>query len=125
MNQDIDSAQKEYAIIQQARCELSAIEHTLKNTITTHTEYVDKLGKKSSGAKGLAMQINIRIKKAFAHDRDSMSHDEILLLKPLLTKLNQIITTGEVAMKSRKGIKTELYQTIESYGRLVQGNNHE
>lgn len=107
--------------VKKARNELSLVEESLKYAIKKHAEYVDNQGKKSSGAKGLALQVNTRIKKAFEHGRDEMSLDEMLLLKSLLAKLQRIIALGETDLKTRKAIKTELYSTIDKYGELVIG----
>jgi len=107
--------------VKKARNELSLVEESLKHAIKLHAEYIDNQGKRSSGAKGLALQVNTRIKKAFEHGRDEMSLDEMLLLKSLLVKLERIITLGEQSLKTRRGIKNELYSTISQYGELVTG----
>jgi len=107
--------------IAQARTDLSVVEAKMKECIKLHAEYIDLLGKKSTGAKGLAMQINIRIKKEFETDRDHMSLDEMLLLKSLLAKIDAVISESEANKISRKGIKLKVYSTIEKYGELVRG----
>ena len=103
----------------EARRSLSVVESSLKQAISNHAEYVDKFGKKSTGPGGLAIQIKMRMKKAFGHGCDGNSLNEILLLKSLIVKLNMIFVDGEKEFKSRKTIKPELYSTIEKYGVLI------
>tara|TARA_R110000868_G_scaffold37464_2_gene132510 strand:- start:56 stop:472 length:417 start_codon:yes stop_codon:yes gene_type:complete len=101
-----------------ARKALSVVEESLKFTISNHAQYKDKEGNTSSGAKGLALQINVKIKRAFDHGRDDMSLDELLLLKVLLVKLERVISEGEASRQTRKKIKASAYRTIQQYGEL-------
>jgi len=118
MKKELTKFQNEIA---QARTDLSVVEGKMKECITTHAKYVDLLGNKSTGAAGLARQINIRIKKEFESDRDHMSLDEMLLLKSLLAKIDSMIINGELNNVSRKGIKVKVYEAIEKYGELIRG----
>jgi hypothetical protein len=99
--------------------ELSVVESSLKQTITLHAQYVDKLGNSSKGAKGLAMQINIRIAKAFGEKRGEFDMSVMVLLVSLLNRIKQVIETGEQEFKPRPHIKKDIYKTIEDYGQLV------
>jgi hypothetical protein len=110
---------RELSIIERKRQELAPVEQGLKDVITHHSDYVDPSGNKSSGAKGLALQINIRIKKAFSEDRDSFTYGLLQLLIALLEHLTQVIKLGELNHKTRKEIKREVYQSIEDFGVLA------
>lgn len=99
--------------------ELSIVESSFKDRVTKHAAYVDKLGNASTGAKGLYLQINTRIAKAFGTTRDQFTLEITLLLISLLNRINQLIDDGERQLKPRPHIKKEIYKTIEDYGRLV------
>lgn len=110
---------RELSIIERKRQEIAPVEQDLKDTISNHVGYIDPEGNKSTGAKGLALQINIRIKKAFSDDRDSFTYGLLQLLISLLEHLTQVIKLGELNHKTRKEIKREVYQSIEDFGALA------
>jgi len=88
----------------------------LKQAVTNHSLYQDKLGNGSSSPKGLVMQINKRVKQHFFH-----SVDELVLLVSLRNAIVRVIVDGESNESLRKEIKQKIYATIEKYGLLIAG----
>jgi hypothetical protein len=100
------------------RSNIKTVEHELKQSISNFAEYVDSSGKRSSGAKGLAMQINIRVKKCFGADREGMDHVGVCTLYNTLVLVNGIINRGMENKLSRAEIKAKIYQAIEAQGEI-------
>ncbi len=102
----------------EAKQHLQLVENNLKNKITDFSRYQDSTGKKSSGSKGLAMQINKRVKLNFSASRDEFTSADIELLVALQSKIIEVIDKGVSDGLTRGAIKQTIYATIEKYSGL-------
>ena len=107
-------------VLSKSQTQLKVVEADLKTTITQHAGYVDLIGKASSGSKGLAMQINIRVKNAFGDARESFTESKRNLLITMQLELIRLIAEGEAKKLLRAEIKKGLYATIDNYGELAR-----
>ena len=97
---------------------LKVVEQTLKDKISWFATYEDPSGNKSSGAAGLAKQINRLIKLHFAAPREEFSNSDIELLVALMSKIIGIIESGVHDQLTRTTIKKTIYAFIEKFAGL-------
>ena len=102
----------------EAKQHLQVVENSLKNQISIFADYIDSTGKKSSGSKGLAMQINKRVKLHFSASRDEFTNSDIELLVAMQSKLIEIMRQGAKDGLTRDTIKKTIYAAIEKFAGL-------
>ncbi|MBF0395754.1 MAG: hypothetical protein HQK78_03205 [Desulfobacterales bacterium] len=93
----------------------------LKDVIKKHSEYIDIKGNKSSGAKGLMLQINRRVKDKIGHSiQELYEAGKIESLNAMVRKISDIITIGEEQNKLRAEIKKQIYSFIDKYCEVME-----
>jgi hypothetical protein len=98
--------------------DLKIIEGELKQAISQFALYVDSAGNQSSGAGGLAIQINKRVKLKFQSARDELSEPDIRLLAALQAKLKEVLLEGQQKGLTRAAIKANVYALIDKFAEL-------
>ena len=75
-------------------------------------EYIDSTGAKSSGPKGVMMQVNKEVKACFGVSRDDMPPGMLMHLYAILDRIVSVINQGMERMETRRAIKDGIRAAI-------------
>ena len=98
------------------RIDLAAAHHQWRQRNTEFAEYIGSDGKKSTGSKGLAMQISRRIKQAFGAAHDDLDMSGMIAVTAVFHQLDRIMAEGQERGRPRADIKQALYDAIRRGG---------
>lgn len=98
--------------IPQARRELAEADHELKGAITRFSGYQDPAGNNSTGPKGIAIQINRRIKLHYGQ-ADDFDADTCLAVAALRMGLARVLDKAQEDHLMRDEVKKTIYRHIE------------
>ena len=84
----------------------------VKLAVSSFGEYTDSTGAKSSGPKGVMMQINKEVKACFGLSRDDMTPGMLMHLYAILDRIVLVINQGMERMETRRAIKDGIRAAI-------------
>lgn len=102
-------------------------QRSLIDAVTRFGAYVDHTGQGATSLKGLALSLNVAIKREYGLARDDMPRDMLLHLLSSIDRVLHIIERGEAEYTSRATIKAAIHDEIKasaaSYHALVGGHH--